>query len=67
MPDRCRLCAADDRAALIEYAAEALWESRRHGSPDDRPWETAGEYWKRTYRELATTFVGAMQLPAQRD
>jgi hypothetical protein len=35
MPDRCRLCTANDREALVEHVAAALWESRRQGTLDD--------------------------------
>ncbi len=62
--DRCRLCTANDEAALIEEVAEALWISR-----DGRTWAGAGPSWQRTFRELATTAVHAMRhgLPAPVD
>ncbi len=59
MADRCRVCSANDRAALIEYLAEQLWESRRHGTLDDWPWPEAGGYWQRIYRQEAETFIAA--------
>jgi len=34
----CRLCTANDEEALVESLAADLWESRRHGTLDDYPW-----------------------------
>ncbi|HEX8556215.1 MAG TPA: hypothetical protein VF695_16040 [Sphingomonas sp.] len=59
--DRCRLCTANDQEALIEHVAERLWEKVRRGSLDDRPWETAGGYWQRTYRDLAERAIDALR------
>jgi hypothetical protein len=63
MAERCRICTSNDRDGLVEHFAEQLWESRRHGSPDDRDWLNAGGYWQTIYRELATTFVDAAAVP----
>ncbi|MFS0738198.1 hypothetical protein ABC347_14235 [Sphingomonas sp. 1P06PA] len=66
MPDagagghRCRLCTANDHNALIEHIAIELWESRRHGTLDDWPWDQAG-YWQDIMRELARSAVRALQ------
>lgn len=61
-PDhRCRLCTANDVDGLIERLAEELWDSRRYGTLDDRPWAQAGEYWQRTFRELTETVVASLQ------
>jgi hypothetical protein len=59
--ERCRLCTANDADAVVEHVAERLWESRRHGSPDDRAWSEAGGYWQRIMRELAVTAVGSLR------
>lgn len=63
MPDshRCRLCTANDHEALVHELATRLWESRRHGSPDDVPFERAGSYWQRVFLELAETAVAALR------
>ncbi len=61
MTDRCRLCTANDEAALVEQLAKDLWESRRHGTLDDWPWPDAGGYWQTTYRELASTAIESMR------
>lgn len=60
MGDRCRVCTTNDREALIEQVAADLWESRRHGTLDDFPWEKAGGYWQRIYRELGETAVDSL-------
>lgn len=57
---RCRICTANDLDGLIEHVAAELWESRRHGTLDDRAWAEAGAYWQTIYRELGTTAVEAM-------
>ncbi len=57
---RCRLCTANDLDALREEMAEALWESRRHGTLDDWPWVEAGPMWQRIFREFGDTAVDAM-------
>jgi hypothetical protein len=60
MAERCRLCTANDRDGVIEQLAADLWNSRRHGTLDDHPWEQAGDYWQRMFRELAVTAVGSL-------
>jgi hypothetical protein len=57
LADRCRLCTANDRDALIDQVAERMWERQRHGSPSDWPWAEAGPYWRPIYIELAATAV----------
>jgi hypothetical protein len=57
---RCRLCAANDRDAVIEKLAADLWESRRHGTLDDRPWSEAGPHWQNIFRQLAQTAVESL-------
>ena len=61
MARRCRLCTANNRAALIETVSADLWESRRHGTLDDRPWNQAGSYWQRVYRELGETAIESLE------
>ena len=59
---RCRLCTANDEAALTEELAAALWE--RHRSPggiDDWPWPEAGDYWQSVFRQLATEAVATLR------
>lgn len=58
---RCRLCTANDIDGLIEQVAEDMWESRRHGTLDDLPWAECGDYWQRTFRELAETAVESLR------
>ena len=58
---RCRLCTANDEAALIEEVAAALWQSR-----DERAWADAGPSWQRVFRELAETAVHALRHDAAR-
>ncbi|WP_267383083.1 hypothetical protein [Sphingomonas sp. GC_Shp_6] len=60
MGSRCHLCTANDRDAVIDRVAGAMWESRRHGTLDDRPWPEAFPYWRQTYIELATAAVDAL-------
>lgn len=57
---RCRLCTANDHDGLIEHVAAAMWERRRHGTLDDRPWPEAGPYWQSMFRDLAGEAVNAM-------
>lgn len=61
MAERCRLCTANDREGVIEQLAADLWNSRRHGTLDDRAWPEAGSYWQRIFREFAETAVQSMQ------
>lgn len=56
-PHRCALCTVNDRDALIERLAAALWERRRHGTLDDRPWAEAGYYWQTIFREFAVEAI----------
>lgn len=58
---RCRLCTAHNHEALINDMAARLWESRRHGSPDDVPFERAVDYWRHVFLELAGTAVEALR------
>jgi uncharacterized iron-regulated membrane protein len=44
--------------------AVVMWESRRHGSLDDRPWDQAGPYWQAKFRELADSAIAALTEPA---
>uniref|UniRef100_UPI0035CA02FD hypothetical protein n=1 Tax=uncultured Sphingomonas sp. TaxID=158754 RepID=UPI0035CA02FD len=57
MTGPCRLCAANDLDALTEELAAELWESRRHGTLDDWPWEDASPMWKEIFRGFAATAV----------
>lgn len=51
---RCRICGHNDRDALVEEMAEALWISYRH---DDVPWAKVEPYWGRVFRQLAETAI----------
>jgi hypothetical protein len=51
---RCRICASNDRDALVEEMAEALWLSYRH---DDVPWAQVDHYWGIVFRQLAETAI----------
>lgn len=57
---QCRICTSTDPEGLIEHLAAALWESRRHGTPCDWPWNEAGDHWQRTYRQFAETAIEAL-------
>ena len=57
---RCGLCTANDREALYHHVAAAMWERRRHGTLDDRPWEKAGPYWQEKFLWMAEDAVEAM-------
>lgn len=52
---RCRICTANDEAALVEKMAEAMWLTQESSTLDDewRPWEHAGPYWQRVMRDYA--------------
>ena len=56
MAHRCRLCTANDVDGVIEHVAARLWESR-----DERPWDDAGPYWQRIFRELAATATASLR------
>jgi len=57
----CLLCADGDRIELRETVAAAMWEARRHGTADDRPWPEAGPYWQNVFRELAEDAMAALE------
>ena len=57
---RCRLCTANDIDGIIEDVAAELWESRRHGTLDDRPWPDAGAMWQTVFRDFAATAVNVI-------
>ncbi|WP_138983992.1 hypothetical protein [Sphingomonas elodea] len=50
---RCRICTANDREALVEDLARALWDSRRSGTLDDVPLDQAAAHWQRVFHEFA--------------
>lgn len=58
---RCRICSANDEAALVEQMAEAMWLTQETRDPDNewRPWDQAGPYWQRVMREFA---VGSLKV-----
>lgn len=66
MADRCRICTANDPDALIDSVATDLWESRRHDSMNDLPWERAGTHWQTIFRELAATAIEALRPISER-
>jgi hypothetical protein len=53
---RCRICTANDREALIEDMARAMWDSQESTNPDDewQPWDKAPPYWHGLMRSYAT-------------
>lgn len=57
----CQLCTANDREGVIETLAAELWESRRHGTLDDRAWAEAGDHWQRVFRQFAETAVDVLR------
>ncbi|WP_175488137.1 hypothetical protein [Sphingomonas sp. NFR04] len=46
---------------MIESLAADLWESRRHGTLDDRPWDRAGDHWQRIFRDFALTALESLR------
>ena len=60
MATRCRLCTSNDRERVIEQLAADLWESRRGGTLDDRPWLEAGDYWQAIFRHFAKTAADSL-------
>ena len=46
---------------MIEEVAAELWEHRRHGTLDDRPWDEAGAMWQSVFREFAGTAVSVIR------
>lgn len=54
---RCRICTANDREALIDDLARALWDSRRGGTLDDVPLDQAGPHWQRVFQEFAVSAI----------
>ncbi len=54
---RCRICTANDREALIEDLARALWDSRRSGTLDDVPLDQAAEHWQHVFHEFASSAI----------
>jgi len=58
----CRICTANDRAALVEDVARAMWDTQKSTSPVDewRPWDQAGPYWHTMMRRFAEATVAAL-------
>lgn len=52
MAERCRLCTANDREALVDEIAERMWDSRRDYEFDPS-WPDAGPHWHKVLRALA--------------
>jgi len=52
---RCRICTANDREALTEDMAQAMWESQKSTNPDNewQPWDKAPPYWHGLMRQYA--------------
>ena len=50
---------SDDRVALIDRVAAAMWESR--GTEGDEPWPDAPAIWRERFRELAGAAVEEMK------
>lgn len=59
----CRICSANDRDALIEDMARAMWDTQASTNTDDewRPWERAGPYWQRIMRQFADASERALR------
>lgn len=60
---RCRICTANDREALIDDLARALWDSRRSGTLDDVPLDQAPEHWQRVFRAFAASALDLLAPP----
>jgi hypothetical protein len=60
---RCRICTANDREALVEDMAKAMWDTQSSTNPDDewRPWDRAGPYWQRVMRQYAAACLEAIE------
>ena len=58
--ERCRLCTANDKEAIVEQLAERLFTNHRaHASPV--PWESAGIYWHFAFRDLARSVLEMLE------
>ena len=63
----CRICSANDKAALVEDIAQAMWGTQRSSDPADewQPWEQAGAYWQRVMRQFAEATVKTLRAEHQ--
>jgi len=62
MSERCRLCSANDRDAMIEDLAAELW-MRHRGRTDGASWEEAGGYWQIAFRGIASDAIDLLRRP----
>jgi hypothetical protein len=60
MPDRCRLCTTNDRAALIEELAVEMWNRSRDHSIDFA-WAECGLYWQSAFRQFASATLSLLE------
>lgn len=57
---RCRLCSANDRDALAEEMAEALWQrTLEEGFEPD--WQQASPFWRKRFRYHAEVFLDVLE------
>jgi DNA-directed RNA polymerase len=63
MNARCRICSANDRAALIEEIAAEIWDSSRDPEIDNRSWADAGATWQRAMRRHAERVLAVAERP----
>lgn len=60
---RCRICTANDREALIEDMAKAMWDTQittdTHSDWD--PWPEASPFWQQRMREFAAASLRAIE------
>jgi hypothetical protein len=60
---RCRICTANDPDGLVEELAAAFWETQRHGTLDDHPWDKAGPHWQYVFRNYARGALDVLRPP----
>lgn len=56
----CRLCTSNDRQAVIEHLAKAMWDSRQGEFEVATPWDEAGATWQSKFREMGVAVRLAM-------
>lgn len=63
---RCRICGANDREALIEDMARAMWDTQKKTSKHDewQPWDQAGLYWQTIMRQFAAATLDVLADPS---